>query len=141
MSRAALTLFLVAACLLAAGIGFAQTRPNIIFIYADDLGFNDVSFNGRKEWKTPNMDRLGQQGTIFRRWYTAGVTCGPSRAALMTGKYGIHNGVSANDQDLPRNQVTVAQALKEVGYATVARGQQLQVPTRLHLYPKGLGQH
>ena len=93
-------------------------KPNILLIYADDLGFHDVGFNGRKEWKTPNLDRLAKQGTAFRRWYTAGVVCAPSRAALMTGKYGIHNGVSANNQDLPRTQVTIAQALKEQGYAT-----------------------
>lgn len=96
----------------------AQTKPNIVLIYADDLGFNDVSFNGRKEWKTPNLDRLARQGMAFRRWYTAGVVCAPSRAALMTGKYGIHNGVSGNNQDLPRNQMTMAQALKDQGYST-----------------------
>lgn len=96
----------------------AQTRPNILLICADDLGYHDVSFNGRKAWKTPNLDRLAKQGTLFRRWYTAAVVCAPSRAALMTGKYGIHNGVSANNQDLPRSQVTIAQALKSQGYAT-----------------------
>ncbi len=112
-----LVLFLIPAC-----ICFGQAKPNFVFMYADDLGFNDVGFNGRKEWKTPNLDRLAQQGTVFRRWYTAGVVCAPSRAALMTGKYGIHNGVSANNQDLPRNQMTIAQALKDEGYATAMFG-------------------
>src|SRR5689334_14705662 len=72
----------------------AEARPNIVLIYADDTGWGDVSFNGRKEWKTPNLDRLGGQGTIFRRWYTGAVVCAPSRAAMLTGKYSIHNGVS-----------------------------------------------
>jgi arylsulfatase A len=92
--------------------------PNIILILADDLGWGDVGFNGRKEWKTPNLDRLAKQGTVFKRFYAAGVTCGPSRAALMTGRYGIHNGVTANDDDLPDTEVTIAQALKEQGYVT-----------------------
>src|ERR671912_2622828 len=75
--------------------------PNVVLILADDLGWGDVGFNGRKEWATPNLDRLASQGTVFKRWYAAGVTCAPSRAALMTGRYTIHCGVSANNQDLP----------------------------------------
>src|SRR3954447_7019869 len=81
--------------------GTASKPPNIVLILADDLGWGDVSFNGRKDWSTPNLDRLGSQGTIFRRFYTAAVVCAPSRGALMTGKSTIHNGVSRNDDDLP----------------------------------------
>ena len=97
-------------------------RPNIVFLLADDLGWFDVGFNGRKDWATPNLDRLAKQGTVFRRWYTAAVVCAPSRAALMTGKYTIHNGVSANNADLPASQVTIADALKKQGYATALFG-------------------
>jgi arylsulfatase A len=93
-------------------------RPNIIVILADDLGWGDVGFNGRTTWKTPNLDRLASQGTLFRRWYTAAVVCAPSRAALLTGKFTIHNGVSANNDDLPREEVTIAEALKQTGYRT-----------------------
>ncbi len=101
----------------------AQDRPpNILFILADDLGWGDVGFNGRKEWRTPNLDRLAKQGTIFRRWYVAGVTCAPSRAALMTGRYGIHNGVTANNDDLPSEEITAAEALKDRGYRTALFG-------------------
>ena len=92
--------------------------PNVVLILADDLGWGDVGFNGRKDWPTPNLDRLASQGTVFRRWYAAGVTCAPSRAALMTGRYTIHCGVSANNQDLPASEVTLAEALKARGYAT-----------------------
>ena len=95
-----LALTLVAIALAAPAAPAADRPPNIVFILADDLGWGDVGFNGRKEWATPNIDRLASQGTTFRRWYTAGVTCAPSRAALMTGKYPIHCGVSANNQDL-----------------------------------------
>ncbi|HEU4751647.1 MAG TPA: sulfatase-like hydrolase/transferase, partial [Armatimonadota bacterium] len=106
-----------------APLALAQERPpNVVLILADDLGWGDVGFNGRTEWKTPNLDRLGAQGTIFTRWYTAGVTCAPSRAALMSGKYGIHNGVVGNNDDLPSGQTTVAEALKARGYRTALFG-------------------
>jgi arylsulfatase A-like enzyme len=99
-----------------------QRKPNIIVIYADDMGWGDVGFNGRTEWKTPNLDRLAAQGIKFNRWYTGAVVCAPSRAVLLTGKYTIHNGVSANNADLPREEVTIAEALKDAGYATALFG-------------------
>src|SRR5271156_3861245 len=84
----------------------AERAPNIILIVADDLGWGDVGFNGRTEWSTPNLDRLAKQGRVFERCYTAAVVCAPSRAALLTGKYTIHSGVSRNDDDLPALEVT-----------------------------------
>src|SRR5881398_2142725 len=88
--------------------------PNILLLLADDLGYNDISLDGRKEWQTPNIDKLAQQGTTFRRWYTAAVVCAPSRAAHMTGRYSIHNGVTGNASlDLPAEEVTIAAALKK----------------------------
>jgi arylsulfatase A-like enzyme len=109
----------------------AQKKPNIIFILADDLGYADVSFNGRKEWPTANLHRLSLEGTVFRRWYTAGVVCAPSRAALMTGRYGIHNGVTGNSSlDLPAEEVTIAEALKARGYATALFGKWHHGPPR-----------
>ncbi len=122
--RASALLALLAAC--AFPVAGAETpparRPNIVLIYADDLGWGDVGFNGRKEWATPNLDRLGAQGTIFRRFYTAAVVCAPSRAAMLTGKATIHDGVSKNNEDLPLAQVTLAEALKAQGYATALFG-------------------
>ncbi|MBX6315431.1 MAG: sulfatase-like hydrolase/transferase [Isosphaeraceae bacterium] len=97
-------------------------RPNIVLILADDLGWGDVGFNGRTDWATPNLDRLAQRGTIFKRFYTAAVVCAPSRGALLTGKYTIHSGVSKNNEDLPAEQVTIAEALKARGYATALFG-------------------
>jgi arylsulfatase A len=98
------------------------SKPNIVLILADDLGWGDVSFNGRKEWSTPNLDRLGVQGTIFRRFYSAAVVCAPSRAALLTGKATIHDGVSKNNDDLPSSEVTIAEGLKAQGYSTALFG-------------------
>lgn len=96
--------------------------PNIVLILADDLGWGDVGFNGRTEWTTPNLDRLGRQGIVFKRWYTAAVVCAPSRGALLTGKYTIHNGVSRNNDDLPADEVTLAEALRSRGYSTALFG-------------------
>jgi arylsulfatase A-like enzyme len=92
--------------------------PNLVLILADDVGWHDVGFNGRTEWSTPHLDRLGARGTIFERFYTAAVVCAPSRAALLTGKDTIHNGVCRNGDDLPAREVTLAEALKARGYAT-----------------------
>lgn len=101
----------------------AQSRkPNIVILYADDMGYNDVGFNGRKEWSTPNLDRIASQGTIFDRWYTAYPLCCPSRAALLTGKYGIHTTVRNNQIDIPNNETTIAEALKPLGYRTALIG-------------------
>jgi arylsulfatase A-like enzyme len=106
----------------ASTVAAAERPPNIVLILADDLGWSDVSFNDRKDWRTPHLDRLAEQGTMFRRWYTAGVVCAPSRAALMSGKYGIHNGVVGNNDDLPRAETTLAEALKRQGYVTALVG-------------------
>jgi arylsulfatase A len=123
MRAIALVALVVASLLSPRAVAAQGTRPtNVVLILADDLGWGDVGFNGRREWATPNLDRLAAQGTTFRRWYTAGVTCAPSRAALMTGRYPIHCGVSANNQDLPADEVTIAEALKARGYATALFG-------------------
>jgi len=102
--------------------GASGAKPNILMIYADDLGWGDAGFNGRKTWTTPNMDRLAAEGTVFRRWYTAMPLCAPSRACLLTGKYTIHNTVTANAIDLPSEQVTIAETLKPAGYTTALIG-------------------
>jgi arylsulfatase A-like enzyme len=116
-----------AAAFLAAGAGIARAAgdrrpPNIVLIVADDLGFSDVSFNGRREWKTPNIDILAKRGRVLSRCYTTAVVCAPSRAAFLTGKYTIHSGVCRNDEDLPFTEVTIAEALKLLGYKTALFG-------------------
>ncbi len=100
----------------------AERAPNIVLICADDLGWGDVGFNGRTEWGTPHLDRLTDQGTVFRRFYASAVVCAPSRASMLTGKAPIHCGVSRNEEDLPAEEVTIAEALKARGYATALFG-------------------
>lgn len=116
----------VASCLFLGWHGWLATAwgrpPNVVLILADDLGWGDVGFNGRTEWNTPRLDRLASEGMIFRRWYAGAVVCAPSRAVLMTGRYTIHNGVVHNSADLPRSEVTIAEALSEAGYACALFG-------------------
>ena len=114
----------------------ATSRPNIVFILADDLGWTDLACYGSKYYETPNIDRLAAQGLKFTSGYTCGPNCQPTRAALMTGQYSPRTGVYTvgsidrfnwqsrplrpvdNVTKLPRNKTTVADALKKAGYAT-----------------------
>ena len=65
---------------------FAQ-KPNVVFIMADDLGWQDVGFMGCDFFETPNIDKLASQGMIFNKAYTSGPNCAPTRASLMSGTY------------------------------------------------------
>lgn len=102
--------------------GEAPARPNVVLIFADDVGWGDVGFNGRESWRTPRLDRLAREGTVLSRFYTGAVTCAPSRGVLLTGRYTIHNGVSRNNDDLPAEEMTIAEALKARGYDTALFG-------------------
>lgn len=112
-----------------------DSRPNIVLVFADDLGVNDIGVYGRAEHRTPNLDRLASQGTRFATAYTAQPICSPSRAALMTGKCPARLNLTnylpgrpdAASQKvlqpriegfLPLEEVTVAELLKQAGYAT-----------------------
>lgn len=99
--------------------------PNIVIIMADDLGWNDVGFNG-SEIRTPNLDRLAAEGVVLSRFY-AQPTCSPTRAALMTGQSPLRLGVlapiSKNMQNgLPLSERILPQYLKEAGYQTALLG-------------------
>ena len=101
----------------------AQSRPNIIVIMADDLGYGDLSSYGAELIKTPNIDRLATEGVKMTSFYAGAAVCTPSRAALMTGRYPIRTGAqhvfrAQFDDGMEPGEVTLAEMLGEAGYAT-----------------------
>jgi arylsulfatase A-like enzyme len=114
-----LALFLFA-CLQGA---YAQQKPNIVIIYTDDLGYNDISCNGATKIKTPNIDKLAAQGMRFTRAYATSATCTPSRYSLLTGKYAWRKqgtGIAPGDAALliPTDIKTMPSMLQKAGYTT-----------------------
>jgi arylsulfatase A-like enzyme len=123
----------VVAPLLAALAGTAvlegQTRPNVVFILADDLGYGDLGCYGQQRIRTPNIDRLAKEGLRFTDYYAGCTVCAPSRCVLMTGLHTGHAHIRGNaGRDRPEAQtlrdadVTVAEVLKKAGYATALVG-------------------
>lgn len=106
-----------------------KSKPNIIIILADDLGYGDVGFNGQQLIKTPHIDQLAKEGTRFTQFYAGNTVCAPSRSALMTGKHTGHTYIRGNKAAQPEGQhpipdsvLTIAEVLKSVGYKTAALG-------------------
>ncbi|XQW86829.1 sulfatase-like hydrolase/transferase [Thalassotalea piscium] len=106
-------------------------QPNIVLLFSDDAGYADFGFHGSKIMKTPNLDKLAQQGVKFEQAYVTDPTCGPSRAGLITGKYQQRFGFEENnvpgymsknsaadgsDMGVPVEEVTMADYLKKLGY-------------------------
>ena len=97
--------------------------PNIILYVADDLGWGDLSIQGNDLIKTPNFDRIGEEGAQLSSFYAASNVCTPSRAGLLTGRYPIRSGMQHvvyphSDWGLPADEFTIAEMLKEAGYRT-----------------------
>ncbi len=96
-----------------------HSKPNIIFILADDLGYGELGCYGQKRIKTPNLDRLAAEGTRFTQCYAGSTVCAPSRAALMTGRHTGHVSIRGNALvPLSTNEIIVAELLKAAGYQT-----------------------
>lgn len=133
--------FLVAAGCVAAGFlprsfggaGNADSqprRPNFVFIFADDLGWGDLGCYGNRQIKTPNLDKLARDGTLFTQFYVSGSVCSPSRTAIMTGhfpaRHKVHGHFATHQQNEERampdwldpDVPTVTRLLKESGYTT-----------------------
>ncbi|MCK5272020.1 MAG: sulfatase-like hydrolase/transferase, partial [Sedimentisphaerales bacterium] len=94
-------------------------HPNIIYILADDLGYGDLGCYGQKRIKTPNLDKMADEGMRFTQHYSGSTVCAPSRCCLMTGYHTGHALVRGNAKvPLKPDDVTVAKAMKQAGYTT-----------------------
>lgn len=122
-----LSLLAVPTGIVAAG----QQAPNIVLIVADDLGFGDIGSYGNTIHQTPQLDRLAREGLRFTDFHSNGPMCTPTRAALLTGLYqqrfgrefeGALSGETHYDGGLPLEAVTMAEVLREAGYATAMYG-------------------
>ncbi len=106
-------------------------RPNVVILFADDLGYGDLGVYGHPTIRTPNLDRMAAEGMKFTQFYVGASVCTPSRAALLTGRLPIRSGM-VNDRfrvifppsegGLPESEITLAEALKTKGYATACIG-------------------
>ncbi|MCH8963141.1 MAG: LLM class flavin-dependent oxidoreductase, partial [Bacteroidetes bacterium] len=106
-------------------------RPNVVILFADDLGYGDLGVYGHPTIRTPNLDRMAAEGMKFTQFYVGASVCTPSRAALLTGRLPIRSGM-VNDRfrvifppsegGLPADEITLAEALKTAGYTTACFG-------------------
>jgi arylsulfatase A len=108
-----------------------ERKPNFVVIFADDLGYGDLSSFGHPTIDTPRLDRMAAEGQRWTDFYAAACVCTPSRAALLTGRYPVRNGMTSNKRrvlfpdsagGLPPTEITIAGALKSLGYRTAAIG-------------------
>ena len=126
------TLLLLLLLLLLSLSARAATRPDIVIILADDLGYGDLACYGAPSTRTPNLDRMACEGLKFTDFYVAAAVCTPSRAGLLTGRLPIRSGMAGSAENsvlmasstggLPTNEITIAAALKTAGYATACIG-------------------
>jgi len=124
------TPFLLLSVALSASVVRAASRPNLLFVYADDQRHDAVSIvqkeqgeRGRFPWfQTPNMDRLAVEGVRFRNTFVVCSLCAPSRAVNLTGRYNHFNGIASNFRPFPIENVTHASLLRAAGYTTAYVG-------------------
>lgn len=126
-----LSVFLLLASGSAADAQEASRSPNVVILFADDLGYGDLGTYGHPTIRTPHLDRMAAEGMKLTQFYVGAPVCTPSRAALLTGRLPVRSGMASNERrvlfpdsknGLPQREVTTAEALKEQGYATAAIG-------------------
>ena len=133
-----------------------QPKMNVVFFLIDDLGWRDLGCNGSDYYKTPNIDRLAKEGVRFTDAYAACTVCSPTRAAIMTGKYPARllltqwlpsgrwsrTGHKMKEgryiSNLPLEEVTIAEALRQHGYKTAFMGK-WHLGTETYYYPEHQG--
>lgn len=122
--------FFLLLCVLCALCGSVFAKPNVLLIYADNLGYGDLGCYGNAEVKTPRLDRLAREGVRCTDFYVVASTCTVSRGALLTGRQPLRNGLTHqlvttenwNGIGLPHRERILPQYLREAGYATACFG-------------------
>ncbi len=128
LPRSFLTFIFHAALICIPSLQANEASPNIIIILADDLGYGDIGTYGAKLIKTPNIDRMAEEGVHLTNFYAAANVCTPSRASLLTGRYAIRMGLAnktieeGDERGLPLSEVTLAEELQNNGYKTAIIG-------------------
>jgi len=124
-----------------------ENKPNIILIFADDLGYGDIGiFNDDCPFETPRLDRMAKEGAMLTDFYVPTPYCAPSRGTILTGRYPFRHGVvrnpapdaGQNNIGLPSSEVTIAEILKEQGYGTAMFGK-WHLGHREHWLPRTQG--
>jgi arylsulfatase A len=108
----------------------ADDRPNVVVIFADDLGYGDLGCYGHPTIRTPHLDQMAREGMRLTQFYSSAEVCTPSRAALLTGRLPPRSGMCGNRRvlfpdskgGLPAEEITIAELLKGQGYATACIG-------------------
>ena len=121
ISKGAVLVLLISALQMfndAAPSAAAETGPNIILVMADDQGWGQTGYYNNPVLKTPNLDAMAANGLRFDRYYAAAPVCSPTRASVLTGRTNLRTGVLSHGYALRRQEKTIAQALKNAGYAT-----------------------
>ena len=111
-------LSVVHACLFTAAALPAAEQPNIVLVMADDQGWGDMAYNGHPVLKTPNFDAMAASALRFDRFYAAAPVCSPTRGSVMTGRHPNRFGCFKWGYPLRPQEITLAEALKQAGYAT-----------------------
>lgn len=156
-----ISLLCVSICITACQTGFEEgdvndptdTPPNIVILFADDMGYGDLGSYGHPSIRTPQLDQLASEGQRWTNFYVAAAVCSPSRGALMTGKLPVNSGLYGQHRrvifpgdsgGIPDDELTLPEALKKAGYNTAMLGkwhlgdQAYALPTR-HGFDQWLG--
>ena len=127
-----------------AATGGSGKPPNIVLIFADDLGYGDLSCYGHPTIQTRRLDRMAEEGARLTSFYATAPVCTPSRAALMTGRYPVrcgqpHNVGPGSKGGLPQDEIVMAEPLKQAGYRTMCIGKWHLGHSTEDLWPTGRG--